>query len=94
MSKMNRKVFKFNQEDILEILTEHIAEENGFDTWQSKAILLGLPDKDIRLIAIIGEDDDDDISDIDLHEIDMNMDYNGSHSEIDEGFYFNPNDKK
>jgi len=23
----------------------------------------------------------------------MNMDYNGSHSEIDEEFYFNPNDK-
>lgn len=46
MTKKKRKIIKFNQVDILEILTEHIAEENGFDTWHSKLILLGSPDKD------------------------------------------------
>ncbi|MCQ6276628.1 hypothetical protein JMM81_17075 [Bacillus sp. V3B] len=94
MSKKKQKIFKYNQDDILEILTEHLAEEGGFDTFQSKAILLGTPDKDLRLITVIGELDDDGITDIDLDEIDKSMDYNGSHSDLDERFYLNRNDKK
>ncbi|QOR65954.1 hypothetical protein IM538_19445 [Cytobacillus suaedae] len=94
MAKMKRKVYKYNQDDILEILTEHLAEEGGFETFQSKAIFLGTPGKDLRLITVVGELDDDDINEIDLDEIDKSMDYNGSHSDLDESFYLNPNDKK
>ncbi|MCY8499784.1 hypothetical protein P8917_17040 [Bacillus atrophaeus] len=83
MTKKKRKVFKFNQDDILEILTEHIAKENDLDIWHLKAILLGSSDKDVRLITVIGELDDDDITDIDLHEIDKSINYNSSHSEIE-----------
>ncbi len=91
---MKRKVYKYNQDDILEILTEHLAEKGGFNTFQSRAILLGSPDKNLRLITVVGELDDDDINDIDLDELDKSMDYNGTHSNLDERFYFNPNDKK
>ncbi|MEC3795045.1 hypothetical protein A6g_04940 [Bacillus velezensis] len=40
---------------ILEILTEHIAEENDLDIRHLKDILLGSPDKDVKLITVIGE---------------------------------------
>jgi hypothetical protein len=82
-----RKIFKYNQDDILEILTEYLAEENGFDTFQSKAILMGSPGKDLRLIAVIGDLDDDDISNLDLEELDKEIDFNGSHSNLDDSFY-------
>lgn len=59
-----------------------------------QAILLGSLGKDLRLITVIGEFDDDDITDIDLLEIDKSIDYNGSHSKMDDSFYFNPSDYK
>ncbi|MGM0885261.1 MAG: hypothetical protein ACQEXQ_29990 [Bacillota bacterium] len=74
-----RKTFKFNEDDILEILTEYLAEESGFGTFQSRAILLGTPGKDLRLISVIGDLEDDDISKLDLEDIDNKIEYNGSH---------------
>lgn len=74
-----RKTFKFNEDDILEILTEYLAEESGFGTFHSKAILLGTPGKDLRLISVIGDLEDDDISELDLEDIDNKIEYNGSH---------------
>ncbi|MGO4185806.1 hypothetical protein AB4Z17_32230 [Paenibacillus sp. TAF43_2] len=80
MSQKNkRKTFKFNEDDILEILTEYLAEENGFETFQSRAILLGRPGKDLRLISVIVDLEDDDISKLDLEDIDNKIEFNGSH---------------
>lgn len=80
-NKVNRKVFKYNEDDILEILSEYLAEENGFDTFQSKAILKGTPNKDLRLIAVIGELEDNKIGKLDLDDIDKSIEFNGSHKE-------------
>jgi len=74
-----RKIFKYNEDDILEILSEYLAGENGFNTFQSRTLLLGTPGKDLRLIAVVGELEDDDITNLDLEDIDKEMDYNGSH---------------
>ena len=74
-----RKIFKFNEDDILEILSEYLAEESGFDTYQSKVVLIGEPNKDLRMIAIIGELDDDDIEKLDIDKIDIELEYNDSH---------------
>lgn len=74
-----RKTFKFNEDDILEILTEYLAEENGFETFQSRAILLGTPGKDLRLISVIVDLENDDISKLDLEDIDNKIKFNGSH---------------
>ncbi|WP_233516698.1 hypothetical protein [Paenibacillus curdlanolyticus] len=74
------KYIKYNQDDILEILTEALAKENGFGTFYSKAMLLGTLGKDLRLIAVIGElEDDEKIELINLNELDENMNYNGTH---------------
>lgn len=83
-----RKVFKYNEDDILEILSEYLAEEHGFDTFQSRAIILGTPGKDLRLIAVISDEDDNDITKLNLEDVDNEVDYSGSHSDLDDRFLF------
>jgi len=81
-NKPQRKIFKYNEDDILEILTEYLADINGYTTFNSKAILLGEPGKDLRLIAVIDENNSD-LTTINFSEIDRNMDYNGYHNFIE-----------
>ncbi|MWC28800.1 hypothetical protein [Paenibacillus sp. MMS18-CY102] len=74
------KCIKYNQDDILEILTEFLAKKMGLGTFYSKALLLGTPGKDLRLLAVLGElDDDEKIESVNLDELDKNMDFNGTH---------------
>ena len=73
-------VFKYNEDDLLEILTEHLAKENGFGEFCARAVIVGTPGKDLRMIAIIGDSEDDSIKSKNLEEIDKKMEYNGSHS--------------
>lgn len=77
--EMKRVVIKYNQDDILELLTESLAEKHGFGTFTSKAVLLGVPGRDIRLVAVIGELDDDELLRINLSELDLKTEFNGSH---------------
>jgi hypothetical protein len=86
MSKKHNKrkpkgtmLFKYNEDDILEILSEYLAEANGYGTFSSKAIIHGIPGIDLRLIAVIG-DVDDDLKEYSFEEIDKSMDFNGDHS--------------
>lgn len=78
-NKEKRKVFKYNEDDILEILSEYLAEEHGVDTFQSKAILKGELNNNLRLIAVIRELEDDNLSQIDMDEVDKSRSFNGSH---------------
>lgn len=87
-NKNERKIFKFNQDDILEILLEHLGEETEFGTYQSSGMLIGTPGKDLRLIAIIGDLDDMGINHLNLEEIEKEMDYNGTHSDLGDDFLF------
>lgn len=89
-----RKIFKYNEDDILEILSEYLATENGFDTFQSKSIILGTPGKDLRLVSVISDVDDDDITKLNLEEIDKESVYNGTHSDLDDRFLFKDKNKK
>lgn len=50
-------------------------------------MLLGTPGKDLRLIAVIG-DEDDDITKIHLKDIDTEVEYNGTQSELEDRFLF------
>jgi hypothetical protein len=79
MNKENKKVFKYNEDDILEILLECLAKENEFELYSSKGLLLGTPGKDLRLVAVVGELEDESVDVLDLDEIDRNMDFNGTH---------------
>lgn len=89
-----RKILKYNEDDILEILTEYLATENGFDTFQSKSIILGTPGKDLRLVTVISDEDDDEISKLNLEEIDKESDFNGTHSDLDGRFLFEDKNKR
>jgi len=71
--------FKYDEDDILEILTEYLAEENGFGTFASRAKIIGESGKDLRLIAIIGENDNTEIENLNIEDIDSKMEYNGNH---------------
>lgn len=75
-----RIILKYNEDDILEILTEFIAEQNGFGEFNARAVILGTPGKDLRMIAIIGELEDEGIKNENLDAIDKKTEYNGTHS--------------
>lgn len=80
MENRKKMFFKYDENDILEILTEHLAENNGFETYNSHAVILGTPSENLRLIAVVGESEDETLSDVDLEKIDKEMDFNGDHS--------------
>lgn len=51
---MKKKYFKYNKDDILEILTETLAVENGFDTFSSNSNLI-IDNDEIFFVEVIGE---------------------------------------
>ena len=72
--------FKYNQDDILEILTEYLAKENGYGTFYSKATVLGSPGVDLRFLVALGTlDEDEFVEKVDFEILDTNLDFNGSH---------------
>lgn len=74
------KYFKYNQDDILEILTEYIAKEHDYGTFYSKAELKGLVGKDLRFLMAVGTlDEDERVENVDLEQLDKTLDFNGSH---------------
>ncbi|KAF1083694.1 hypothetical protein SPSYN_03151 [Sporotomaculum syntrophicum] len=85
---MKKKLYiKYNEDDILEIVTEYLAKEHGFEEFNSRAQLLGTPGVDIRVVAVIGESKDDSVNDVNLNEMDLKTEYNGPHSKAR---YINP----
>lgn len=79
MMDNKRKYFKYNEQDILEILSEYLYTNSNSETISSKAILLGETAKDLRLVAVIGDGEDEELFKTDLEEIDKKIDFNGSH---------------
>lgn len=75
-------ILKYNEDDILEIVTEYMAEKHKFGEYRSKSMIFGTPGKDLRLVAIITELEDDSIKNTNLEEIDSVIEYNGEHSKI------------
>ena len=73
---------KYDQDDILEIVTEAMAKEYKFGEFNINAMVLGTPGVDLRIVAVVGELDDKSIYEVDLEAVDKEMDYNGFHSRI------------
>lgn len=79
---MGKKIIlKYNQDDILEIVTEYMAAKHGFEEFNGKAMLYGAAGRDLRVVAVIGDLEDESISSSDLNAIDEMSDYNGDHSQ-------------
>ena len=75
---MKKKYFKYNKDDILEILTETLAVENGFDTFSSNSNLI-IDNDEIFFVGVIGELDDEEVDTADLDKIYSEIEYNGTH---------------
>ena len=57
------------RDDILEILSEYLADANGFDTFSSRSIFFGAPGKDIRSISVNGALGDNELLNLDFQEL-------------------------
>jgi len=77
MMDNKRKYFKYNEQDILKILSEYFHTNSDSESINSQVILLGETAKDLRLIAVVGEDEE--LFETDLEEIDKKIDFNGSY---------------
>lgn len=73
------KYIKLDADDIMEIVL-HYYQEKWKHSECARGILLGTPEKDLRLIGVFGDLDNKNIDNIDLKEVDQKMDYNGDHS--------------
>lgn len=77
---MERKYFKYNSDDILEILTETLAVESGFGTFSSRSTLI-VENGEIFFVGVIGELEDEEVDKIDLEKLYSEIEYNGTHPE-------------
>ena len=77
---MGKKYFKYNKDDILEILTETLAVESGFGTFSSNSNLI-IKNGEIFFIGVIGELEDEEVDNIDLEKLYSKIEYNGTHHE-------------
>lgn len=73
-----KKYFKYNKYDILEILTETLAVENGFGTFSSNSNLI-IDNGEIFFVGVIGELEDEEVDNIELDKVYSQMEYNGTH---------------
>lgn len=72
-------MFKYNEDDILEILTEYLAEQNDFGTFGAKAILFVTENEDLRAVVVISEFEDDSIHRVGIEQKDKKIHFNGIH---------------
>ena len=75
---MKKIYFKYNKYDILEILTEFLAVENGFSTFSSNSNLI-IDNGEIFFVGVIGELEDKEVDNIELDKVYTKMEYNGTH---------------
>ena len=73
------QLFKLNEDDILEIVSEYVAKRTGIKEFSSKSIVLGNPSKDLRIIVAVSNKS---LSEINLLSVDKEIEYNGDHSKI------------
>lgn len=79
MMDNKRKYFKYNEQDILKILSEYFHTNSSSESINSQVILLGETAKDLRLIAVVGDGEDEELFETNLEEIDKKIDFNGSY---------------
>lgn len=77
---LERKYFKYNKADVLEILTETLAAENGFGTFGANSTLI-VDKGEIFFVGVISELDDLEIDSMDLGELYEKIEYNGTHND-------------
>ncbi|KOO51633.1 hypothetical protein [Viridibacillus arvi] len=82
--------FKLNEDDILEIVCHHLADQEELGTYNSKLTFIDEGNDDLRIVAAFGELEDESITELDLFKLDKEIDYNGDHANIPEGCNLDP----
>jgi len=87
----NYKFKKLDEEDILEILSEHFIEGELKGYINAHCRLFGKPGEDLRFVGAFSDDEDEYLQ-CDLEKVDEEMDFNGDHSFIKRNpeFQINP----
>ena len=73
---MERKFFKFNEQDILEIVTWYIADKNISEKFLSRCELV-IDNGDVFYVGVFGDTEDEEIKNIDLRKTYDEIEYNG-----------------
>ena len=73
------RYFKYNKDDILEIVTEALAQENGLGTFNARADLV-IDNGEIFFVGAIGELENSEVDTVDLKKLFSEMAYNGTHA--------------
>lgn len=81
--KNDVQFYKMSEEDILDIVNDYISQKTNHKTAQSKSILLGTPNNDLRVIAAVTPCTDGELDNLDLEKIDKELDFNGEYSNLD-----------
>ena len=75
---MKRTYFKLNIDDVMEIVSEHLAEKSGYKTFGTNTRIFS-DEKNWNMIIVIGEVDDLEIHKINMNELNEKLEYNGTH---------------
>lgn len=78
-SNSRHAYFKLNSDDILSIVKDELAKEVDFQEGHTAKLNFIENEKGLRIVAVFG-DLDDSLKDIDLHEVDKEIDFNGYYS--------------
>lgn len=75
---MNRIYYKLNIDDVIEIVSDYLAENSGYKTFATNTRVFE-DEGNWYMVIAIGEADDLEIHKIDMEELNKNIDYNGIH---------------
>lgn len=78
-SNSRHAYFKLNSDDILSIVKDELAKEVDFQEGHTAKLNFIEDEKGLRIVAVFG-DLDDSLKDVDLHEVDKEIDFNGYYS--------------
>lgn len=77
---MKRSYFKLNIDDVMEIVSEHMAISEGFESFSTNTKVIKDGEEWYLLIAI-GELEDMEIDHIDMDKLSKRVKYNGTHGD-------------
>lgn len=80
--KNDVQFYKLSEEDILDIINDYLSQKSNYKTLQSKLLVLGTPNKDLRVLAAITPRTEGELDNLDLVKIDEELEYNGEKSSL------------
>ena len=77
---MNRTYYKLNIDDVIEIVSDYLAENSGYKTFATNTRIFE-DEENWNMVIAIGEAEDLEIHNINMEEINKSISYNGIHGQ-------------